>query len=79
MEITAVFEKYTGNEPFILINEINYNSSPDFNTGDWVEIFNNQNNPIDLSGWKLKDSNDENVYIFPVGTEILFKKIPDNL
>ncbi len=73
-EITAVFEKSPENEPYLIINEINYNSSPDFNTGDWIEIFNYSGNTLDLSGWKLKDSNDKNVFIFPMGTEIQSKR-----
>ncbi|HAM11072.1 MAG: hypothetical protein A2X05_01040 [Bacteroidetes bacterium GWE2_41_25] len=69
-EIKAVYEKTAGNEPVVIINEISYNSSPDFRTGDWVEIYNRRNDPVDLSGWKLKDSNPENEYVIPQGTII---------
>lgn len=69
-EIRAFYEKVEINEPIVIINEINYNSSGDFNSGDWVEIHNRQNDPVDLSGWKLKDNNPENEYVFPLGTII---------
>ena len=52
----------------IVINEINYKSSDDFDTGDWIELYNQNENEVDISGWVLKDSNDSNEYIFPQGT-----------
>lgn len=67
-EIRAVYEKVESKEPIVIINEINYNSSPDFKSGDWVEFYNRQNDPVDLSGWKFRDSNPENEYVLPLGT-----------
>ncbi|NOQ97575.1 MAG: T9SS type A sorting domain-containing protein [Calditrichae bacterium] len=49
----------------MVINEINYNSSPDFPVGDWVEFYNNSRLPIDLSGWIFKDANDLHIFRFP--------------
>ena len=69
-EITAVFEKSGTNEPVIIINEINYNSDFAFETGDWVELCNRQDAPVDVAGWKLRDSNEENEYVLPMGTVI---------
>ena len=46
--------------PQIIINEINYNSSNSFDTEDWLELFNNSNEIIDLSNWSLKDEIDTN-------------------
>jgi hypothetical protein len=54
----------------IVINEINYKSSDDFDTGDWIEFYNPNENEIDISGWVLRDSNDSNEYIFPQETII---------
>jgi hypothetical protein len=54
----------------IVINEINYKSSDDFDTGDWIELYNPNENEIDISGWVLRDSNDSNEYIFPQETII---------
>lgn len=51
----------------IVINEINYNSNDDFNTGDWIELHNPNPYFIDLSGWLLKDDNDDHQFIFPQG------------
>ena len=52
----------------IVINEINYKSNDNFDTGDWVELHNPNAYFIDISGWSIKDNNDGNVFIFPQGT-----------
>jgi len=52
----------------VVINEINYNSDPNFDTEDWVELYNNSTEDIFLEGWKLQDSKDENVFKFGSGT-----------
>jgi parallel beta-helix repeat protein len=54
----------------VLFNEINYKSSPDFYTEDWVELYNNDDSPADLSGWVFKDSDDNHSFEFPYGTVI---------
>jgi len=65
MDITAVFSE-TGSTPSsIVINEINYNSSIDFNPDDWVEIYNNSNTGQDLSGWIFKDEDDTHSFVLP--------------
>ena len=69
-EIKAVYEKTESKNPVVIINEIFYNSGSAFKSGDWTEIYNRQNDPVDLSGWKLKDSNPENEYVLPRGTVI---------
>lgn len=48
---------------FVAIDEINYNSSDSLDTGDWVEIRNTGSKTIDLTGWTLKDGNDNNQYV----------------
>ncbi|MFC1552569.1 CotH kinase family protein [Candidatus Latescibacterota bacterium] len=52
----------------IVINEINYNSSADFNPGDWIELYNITENPIDISGWVFKDDDDDHLFELPAGT-----------
>ena len=44
----------------------------DFNdTGDWIELYNNSNTTIDLSGYYLSDNlGDTTKWQFPIGTEI---------
>ena len=54
----------------IVFSEINYNSSVLEDAGDWVEFRNASAHPFDLSGWKFKDSQNSNSYVFPVNTVI---------
>jgi len=54
----------------IVINEINYNSAPEANADDWIELYNPNPYEVDLSLWKLKDNDDTHVYTIPVGTAI---------
>jgi hypothetical protein len=68
--LTALFEVEENAINSIVINEINYNSPAASNPGDWVEFYNGYNNPIDISGWKFKDSNPENYFSFPEGSVI---------
>ncbi len=67
-EIEAHFINSSGLN--LVINEINYKSSDNFDTGDWVELYNPNQDDIDISEWILKDSNDSNEFIFPNGTII---------
>jgi hypothetical protein len=52
----------------IVINEINYKSSDDFNANDWVELYNPNSYSLDVSNWSLKDDDDTHVFNFPAGT-----------
>jgi parallel beta-helix repeat protein len=61
---------YMDSELSIVINEINYNSSNDFNTGDWIEIYNSGECSVELTGWVIKDGNDNNTFEFPENTNI---------
>ena len=70
LSVTANFEKFTGASSTIVVNEINYNSSADFDPEDWVELYNPQENSVDLSGWVFKDDNDANEFVFPSKTVI---------
>jgi hypothetical protein len=65
--ITAIFEPRVFADS-IVINEINYNSAPSFNPGDWVEFYNPQSYPLDISGWVFKDEDDQHAFVFPAGT-----------
>ncbi len=55
----------------VVITEINYDSEADFDTEDWVELYNNSDADILLAGWSLKDSNDTNIFIF--GSQTILK------
>ncbi|MDY0081792.1 MAG: CotH kinase family protein [Ignavibacteriaceae bacterium] len=68
--LTAVFEPAELAVTSIVINEINYKSSTVFDTDDWVEFYNPDDNPVDISGWKLQDDNVSNQFTFPANTII---------
>jgi hypothetical protein len=70
INVTAIFESDTTLAGSIVINEINYNSAPDFDPEDWVEITNTNNSTIDLSGWYFKDDDDAHIFYLPNGTLI---------
>ena len=66
--VTANFKQNSlNNGSDVVINEINYNSSDDFDPKDWVELYNNTSSSIDLSGWYFSDSDDEHQFIFADG------------
>ena len=67
-EIEAHFINSSGLN--LVINEINYKSSDNFNPGDWVELYNPNQDDINITGWILKDNNDSNEFIFPEDTYI---------
>jgi hypothetical protein len=54
----------------LVINEINYNSSPDDDAADWVEFYNPHEYYLDLEGWIFRDSDDLHTFVFPAGTII---------
>ena len=49
----------------LVINEINYHSTAEFDPGDWVEIYNPGDTLVDISNWSFKDSDDAHVFLFP--------------
>lgn len=54
----------------IVINEINYNSSEERPTGDWIELYNPNPFPFDISGWWISDDDDEHEFHFAPGTMV---------
>ena len=68
-KITAYF---TGSATVAKLNvsEFNYNSNKDFDAGDWIELHNYGTTSLDISGWKIKDSQDNHTFVFPTGTKI---------
>ena len=70
LNITAVFEPDTGNTENVVINEINYNSSSNYDSGDWIEFYNTSNSSVDLSGWIFKDEDDSHSFAIPEGTSL---------
>ncbi len=56
---------YTPCNPDIVFSEINYNSNPSFDAGDWLELHNTTSSNISLNGYSMKDSKDSNIYFIP--------------
>jgi hypothetical protein len=54
----------------VVINEINYNSPPFNDPGDWVELYNAGELSVAVSNWVLKDGSATNYYTLPVGQAI---------
>ena len=55
----------------IVINEINYNSADNHNSGDWVELHNPYDVMIDISQWQLKDEVNDHIFHIPDSTFLL--------
>ncbi len=61
--------EFTPCEENPIVDEINYNSSLDEDAGDWIELYNTGAELIDVSGWVIKDKNN-NSFVIPAGTMI---------
>ncbi len=70
IDITAVFESDGSGLEHIIINEINYNSSSESDAGDWIEIYNDADEAKDISFWRISDSDDAHLFLFPQHTII---------
>lgn len=70
----AVFAEASADDISIIINEINYNSAPNRDTKDWVELYNNGLTTVDLNGWLLSDTGPDTGYFFGSGVTLA----PDN-
>jgi hypothetical protein len=53
----------------VMLSEINYNSSSADDSGDWIELHNSTDVDMDISGWSIRDDND-NVFVVPAGTTL---------
>lgn len=65
--VVAEFEAVTGPDLSVVINEINYNSSTQFDPDDWIELHNSGAVTVDLSGWVFRDGDDDHSFVFPSG------------
>ena len=68
--LTAVFIQSELSPGSIVINEINYNSNDDHESGDWIELYNPGQMEIDISNWVMKDDNDQHSFTMPDETVI---------
>ncbi len=53
-----------------VINELMYAAADSLDSGDWIEIHNPLREPLDLSGWLLKDEEDDHLFALPPGARI---------
>ena len=67
--ITANFIKGSTSTQPIVINEINYNSPDNAESGDWVELHNPNNNSVNIEGWYFEDEGGD-FFGIPGGTTI---------
>ncbi len=54
----------------LVVSEFNYNSSSLIDAEDWIELHNYGSLPLDITGWSLKDQDDNDAFTFPLGTII---------
>ncbi|PZX12408.1 putative secreted protein (Por secretion system target) [Breznakibacter xylanolyticus] len=66
--LKAVFAPASELDVHVVINEINCQSAPERDTGDWVELLNNGTATVDLSGWTLSDQGKQEAFSLPEGT-----------
>jgi hypothetical protein len=67
--IEAAFESQNELDFGVVITEINYNSSDDFNPGDWIELYMLYGDH-DLSGWSVRDERNDQQFILPGGVRL---------
>ncbi len=68
LNLTAVFENDGSHYEDIVINEISFNNDAKVNPGDWIELYNKGSFDIDISGWKMTDSDPNHQFIFAANT-----------
>ena len=66
-EIIANFIDGSNSTDKIIINEINYNSADNLSSDDWVELYNPNAFPVDISGWYFEDES-EGFFGIPANT-----------
>jgi len=69
--IVALFEAVNNSNYSVVINEISYTQIDGFDSGDWVELYNDSELEIDISDWTFVDSsNGKDPYVFPAGSKV---------
>jgi len=68
--LTVRLEAYTPTPPArppVIFSELQYHPSSSADSGDWFELYNPGTEPVDLTGWILRDGTDSNVAVVPGG------------
>jgi hypothetical protein len=66
----AIFERVDTTFAELVINEINYNSGPDYPAKDWFELYNPSDVSLSLTGWKIRDGQADHLWELPAHAEI---------
>ena len=89
--VVANFTKGSTSTQSIIINEINYHSNNDNNSGDWIELYNPNADSVNIAGWYVEDESGQffsipkgtilpaNDYVVLVESEALFTSIYPNI
>ena len=54
----------------LIVTEVNYHAAAEYNSGDWIELYNPHDRAVDLSGWYFKDSREDNLFMLPYRSSI---------
>jgi hypothetical protein len=68
--LTVRLEAYTPTPPArppVILSELQYHPSSSADSGDWFELYKPGTEPVDLTGWILRDATDSNVAVVPGG------------
>jgi hypothetical protein len=61
----AIFTYAESSDIKIVINEIKYNSLPEKDTKDWIELYNAGNTSVNLKNWIISDAGPESGFTIP--------------
>ncbi len=67
IDMGAIYTYSNSNENSIIINEINYSSAIEYDSYDWIELFNTTDDIINLSGWSFFDEQNSHIFTLPDG------------
>ena len=62
------FIAYASAPGSVVINEVAWAGSGDSSTDEWIELYNNLNQSVDLTNWTINDDNGSSLYTISSGT-----------
>lgn len=68
--LIPVFRNFVSPDKGVNINEVNYHSAENRNTEDWIELYNDLDHEVDISGWVLREAASPDSLVLPAGTLI---------
>lgn len=69
-DMGAIFTYSNSNNNVVIINEINFNSSNELNSDDWIELYNTTEKTINMAGWSFMDEKNDHLFTFPDGLSL---------